>query len=96
MSVQDPSFWKRFSKAVHLDENAPYNQPNTGWIESRRPELKHSDSWLERQAHKRRRNRNRMLIGACIFAILVTIVVVIIVWLEKHSWFQNGEKLTFP
>jgi len=42
MSVQDPSFWKRFSRAVHLDEAATYNQPNVGWIESRRPELKHS------------------------------------------------------
>jgi hypothetical protein len=42
MSVQDPSFWKRFSRAVHLDEAAAYTQPNVGWIESRRPELKHS------------------------------------------------------
>ena len=37
-----------------------------------------------------------MLVAASIFAILITIVVVVIVWLEKHDWFQNGEKLTFP
>lgn len=45
MGAQDLSYWKRFSKAVHLDDVAPYNQPNTGWVDAharRRPELKHS------------------------------------------------------
>ena len=51
MAVQDPGFWKRFSKAVHLDEVATYNQPNTEWVDihaRRRPELKHSYDFLSK------------------------------------------------
>ncbi|OQO14887.1 hypothetical protein B0A48_00269 [Cryoendolithus antarcticus] len=40
--VRDPAFWKRFSVAVHMDEEAAPT----------RPDLKHSDSWLARQLRR--------------------------------------------
>lgn len=48
MAVRDPAFWRRFSIAVHLDEEAQA-QKQAG------PDLKHTESWLERQRQKKSR-----------------------------------------
>ncbi|RMZ76236.1 hypothetical protein DV738_g5049, partial [Chaetothyriales sp. CBS 135597] len=71
--VRDPAFWKRFSIAVHLDEekgNFPDNQSaSTGHSKQT---LKHTDSWLERTRKKQR----RAWILGCVIALLVIATIV--------------------
>ncbi|KAL6706958.1 hypothetical protein ACN47E_004908 [Coniothyrium glycines] len=47
MVVRDPNFWRRFSIAVHQDDLAKEEL-------TKRPEMKHSASWLESQRRKKR------------------------------------------
>ncbi|KAI9659020.1 MAG: hypothetical protein M1821_001980 [Bathelium mastoideum] len=89
--VRDPAFWRRFSTAVHLDEEskAPVYATTTSISSasstSSRPDLKHQDSWLARQEAKKRRR-------ACIcwafwlgFAGFVAGVVVVVLWLKTSG-----------
>ncbi|MCJ1258413.1 hypothetical protein MMC24_006246 [Lignoscripta atroalba] len=96
-AVRDPAFWKRFSKAVHLDEEASSasTQPTIS-SPSSHLELKHSESWLDRQHKKRRRNYYTMCLFSLLFVLVVALVVVVLVWLSRHGWFMNGERVTFP
>ncbi|OCK87354.1 uncharacterized protein K441DRAFT_691216 [Cenococcum geophilum 1.58] len=67
--VRDPAFWRRFSMAVHLDEEA----------QTARPELKHSQSWLARQQAKRsRRTCICWIFWLCFFGLVAGIVIVIL------------------
>ncbi|EMC99848.1 hypothetical protein BAUCODRAFT_119418 [Baudoinia panamericana UAMH 10762] len=75
-AVRDPAFWKRFSTAVHLDEQ-------------KRPELKHSDSWLERQQRKTARRRWICPLFWLAFLIIIAAIVAVIIWLLK-SGVLNG------
>ncbi|KAF2186770.1 hypothetical protein K469DRAFT_145217 [Zopfia rhizophila CBS 207.26] len=65
--VRDPAFWRRFSVAVHQDE------------EAQRPELKHSESWLERErAKKSRRTCMCWVFWLCLFAFVAGVVICIL------------------
>ncbi|GFF44371.1 conserved hypothetical protein [Aspergillus udagawae] len=46
--VRDPLFWKRFSRAVHLDEEAKAAAQNRSLV--------HSDNWIQAQYRKKRRS----------------------------------------
>ncbi|KAK5165699.1 uncharacterized protein LTR77_008622 [Saxophila tyrrhenica] len=76
--VRDPAFWKRFSTAVHLDEE----NANT---------LKHSDSWLARQNRKRSRRTCICWIFWLCFLLLVAAIVGVIVWLVQSDLLASGD-----
>ncbi|KAE8148080.1 hypothetical protein BDV25DRAFT_159025 [Aspergillus avenaceus] len=81
--VIDPGFWKRFSRAIHLDEEAKASADNQGAI-------LYSDDWLLKERKKRRRT---IICGIFIFLALVTLitaVVVVIWWLYSHNWLRKS------
>ncbi|KAJ6018228.1 hypothetical protein N7451_001607 [Penicillium sp. IBT 35674x] len=85
--VRDPYFWKRFSTAVHLDEEAK----GTTEAEIVTPITeKAQDSWLERE---RRKSKKSLIWGFIIFFCIVLLVTggVIVWWLSKHHWLQSIE-----
>ncbi|KAI9372118.1 hypothetical protein BJX61DRAFT_543002 [Aspergillus egyptiacus] len=82
--VRDPFFWRRFSRAVHLDEEV--KSPPT---EEKQPGL-WSDNWLSNQRRKRRKS---LLCGCAIcFAVAGVIVAVAVVvwWFWSHNWLRDG------
>ncbi|KAJ6104061.1 hypothetical protein N7523_010381 [Penicillium sp. IBT 18751x] len=84
--VRDPYFWKRFSTAVHLDEEA--KSASTLDLESM--QKRQADNWLERERQKSKRS---LIWGFVIFIFIILIVVggVIVWWLAKHNWLQTPE-----
>ncbi|KAJ5730902.1 uncharacterized protein N7483_005410 [Penicillium malachiteum] len=50
--VRDPYFWKRFSTAVHLDEEAKGIPSEVSTPASEKPQ----DSWLERERRKSKKS----------------------------------------
>ncbi|KAL1591032.1 hypothetical protein WHR41_00232 [Cladosporium halotolerans] len=77
--VRDPAFWKRFSYAVHLDEEKG---------EKLGPQHD-SDSWLARQQSKKK-NRARVCWGFWIvFLLFVAAVVAVIIWLVESGVLSN-------
>ncbi|KAF2274332.1 uncharacterized protein EI97DRAFT_435168, partial [Westerdykella ornata] len=84
MSVRDPAFWRRFSVAVHQDEEAQL-RAQAGSDSSARPELKHSESWLEEQRRKKSK-RTCMCWGFwLVFAALVAGIVVAVLLLRRKG-----------
>jgi len=72
--VRDPAFWKRFSTAVHLDEE----------IGTSSADFKHSDTWLGRQQAKAsRRSCLCWIFWLGFFAFVAGFVVTIIVLLQR-------------
>ena len=70
-AVRDPAFWRRFSVAVHLDEEkGPLPSENSSV--SSRPSLKHTDTWLEKNRKKKRRTR----LCGCAIALITILVLV--------------------
>jgi len=78
--VRDPAFWRRFSMAVHLDEESQQAQSPQG-----RPELKHSESWLARQQQKSSRRTCICWIFWLCFAGLVAGVVIVVLFLKARG-----------
>ncbi|KAL4791357.1 hypothetical protein BDV19DRAFT_393222 [Aspergillus venezuelensis] len=80
--VRDPFFWKRFSRAVHLDDEIKTPQ------EEKQPSI-WSDDWLHKQRRKRRKS------VWCGFAICVSISILIagiafaIWWFCAHNWLRG-------
>ncbi|KAK3075139.1 hypothetical protein LTR53_001823 [Teratosphaeriaceae sp. CCFEE 6253] len=74
--VRDPAFWKRFSTAVHLDEEGGYTS---------RPELKSNDSWLAKQHRKQQRRRHTCLWFWLCFLLFVAGVIAVVIWLLKSD-----------
>ncbi|KAJ5606780.1 hypothetical protein N7537_003399 [Penicillium hordei] len=78
--VRDPYFWKRFSAAVHMDEESrALDQGNKTKQEGA--------SWLDRE---RRKSRRSIIWGFVIFfgVVLVIVVSVVLWWLSKNNWLQ--------
>ncbi|KAF2418680.1 hypothetical protein EJ08DRAFT_52688 [Tothia fuscella] len=95
--IRDPAFWRRFSMAVHLDEERGGHAatPNNGAVPasptSTRPSLKHSDTWLDRQnAKKSRRTCICWIFWLCFFCVTAGVVIVVL-WL-KASGILSGKK----
>ncbi|KAJ5981805.1 hypothetical protein N7499_009139 [Penicillium canescens] len=80
--VRDPFFWKRFSTAVHMDEEAKAVDQGTQTTPA-------PTSWLSRERRKRKRS---IIYGFIIFFAVVFAVVasVIVWWLAKNNWLQPG------
>ncbi|KAL3465187.1 hypothetical protein BJX64DRAFT_285728 [Aspergillus heterothallicus] len=80
--IQDPWFWKRFSRAVHLDEvvKSPAEEKEpTIW----------SDNWLENQQRKQRRS---VLCGCMVFLLVIIFaaaITVVVWWFCAHNWLQT-------
>ncbi|KAJ5580269.1 uncharacterized protein N7459_006254 [Penicillium hispanicum] len=83
--VRDPYFWKRFSTAVHLDEEAKGISDVESPVSEKKP-----DSWLERE---RRKSKKSLIWGFVIFFFIVLLIVgaVVVWWLAKHNWLQSVE-----
>ncbi|RMZ87900.1 hypothetical protein DV736_g4872, partial [Chaetothyriales sp. CBS 134916] len=81
--VRDPAFWRRFSMAVHQDEEkgsfADNQSASTGYSKQG---LKHTDSWLERTRKKQRRawicgGMIALLVAAAIVAAVFVVMYVL-------------------
>ncbi|PYH53613.1 uncharacterized protein BO96DRAFT_344762 [Aspergillus niger CBS 101883] len=81
--VRDPAFWKRFSAAIHLDEEA---KTETG---AKKPTI-WTDHWIEAQRQKRRRTFICGILIFLIVAIIVAAIVVVILWLKSKNWLKPG------
>ncbi|KAJ5484605.1 hypothetical protein PEX1_074350 [Penicillium expansum] len=78
--VRDPYFWKRFSTAVHMDEESKA-------VEQRTHTKQEPASWLDRE---RRKSKRSIIWGFVIFfgVVLVIIISVVLWWLAKNNWLQ--------
>ncbi|KAJ5251118.1 hypothetical protein N7489_001528 [Penicillium chrysogenum] len=78
--VRDPYFWKRFSTAVHMDEElrAVDQGPQT---------KQYAASWLSQE---RRKSRRSIIWGIVIFfgVVLIIVISVVLWWLSKNNWLQ--------
>ncbi|KAA6416018.1 MAG: hypothetical protein FRX48_00737 [Lasallia pustulata] len=88
--VRDPAFWKRFSVAVHLDEEAAAQSTVASPIS--RPELKHTESWLAREQKKRRRSYLLVAVYSILFLAVIAVVVAVLVYLAQHGWSKAFRK----
>ncbi|KIV97313.1 hypothetical protein PV10_01075 [Exophiala mesophila] len=87
--VRDPAFWRRFSMAVHLDEEkANISDAQSTSSSSSRLTLKHTDTWLERNRRKQRRTCYLGWFIAIGFATTIAGIVVVLLWLLKVSPFD--------
>ncbi|RAH77701.1 hypothetical protein BO86DRAFT_295325, partial [Aspergillus japonicus CBS 114.51] len=78
---RDPAFWRRFSLAIHLDEESKASTPEK--------EVTLWDNWIKGQERKRKRT---ILCGFLIFfliALFVVGVIVVVVWLNAHHWLRD-------
>ncbi|MCJ1327415.1 hypothetical protein MMC10_004084 [Thelotrema lepadinum] len=91
---RDPSFWKRFSVAAHLDEEIKTGHGSPA--SSTRPSFKHQDSWLEQQQIKKRRNKYFLWVSGLSFVAIVTLLILVLIWLSKHGFFLHGQPFSFP
>ncbi|EXJ87406.1 hypothetical protein A1O3_04366 [Capronia epimyces CBS 606.96] len=86
--VRDPAFWRRFSMAVHLDEEKGTMSDSRSSAPSAKA-LTHTDSWLERTRKKQRRTRILGWVIALGFVILIAVVVMLLLWLAKVGPFKQ-------
>ncbi|KAL4783436.1 hypothetical protein BJX76DRAFT_357991 [Aspergillus varians] len=80
--VRDPWFWRRFSRAVHLDEEVrspTEEKKSTIW----------SDNWLSNQNRKRRKSAFCGCVICFAVAVFVAAVSVAIWWFCAHHWLQD-------
>ncbi|KAL4897499.1 hypothetical protein BDV59DRAFT_197789 [Aspergillus ambiguus] len=77
--VRDPAFWRRFSRAIHLDEEAKAQLSSS-------ETLLFSDEWIK--AERRKKKRHVVCCVMLAIGILVTVVAVVIVlwWFGTHNW----------
>ncbi|KAL1964551.1 hypothetical protein VTN77DRAFT_6848 [Rasamsonia byssochlamydoides] len=85
--VRDPLFWRRFSIAIHQDEE-----------QNRSPDREKiaAESWLARQKKKRRRSKIIGCLIAFAFLIVAGGVAFVIWWLNKNDWFRRGTNTISP
>ncbi|KAF2723520.1 hypothetical protein K431DRAFT_301770 [Polychaeton citri CBS 116435] len=77
MASRDPLFWKRFSTAVHFDEEHGREQ-------------KAPDTWLARQNSKRHRVTTICWIFWFIFLCLVVAIVIVVAWMVSQGYFSRS------
>ncbi|KAK0665053.1 hypothetical protein DIS24_g175 [Lasiodiplodia hormozganensis] len=100
-TVRDPNFWKRFSAAIHMDEEAKAGMEkevgqSSDSKKSSRPKLEPSESWLDRERVKRKR-RNYMCWGFWVgFLSFIAGLAVLIVWLDNTGVFHRLNEMTVP
>ncbi|OQE35123.1 hypothetical protein PENCOP_c014G03195 [Penicillium coprophilum] len=84
--VRDPYFWKRFSAAVHMDEESKAVHQGTKTKQD-------AASWL---SSERRKSKRSLIWGCVIFLVVVLIIIVSVVlsWLAKNNWLQPRSNIT--
>ncbi|KIV81755.1 hypothetical protein PV11_03917 [Exophiala sideris] len=88
-TVRDPAFWRRFSMAVHMDEEkANISDSKSTSTTSSRPVLKPTDSWLERNRKKQRRTRMLGWLIALGFVCVVVGIIMVLLWYTKMGPFR--------
>ncbi|KAK5741041.1 hypothetical protein LTR17_004191 [Elasticomyces elasticus] len=81
--VRDPAFWKRFSTAIHLDEEGGYT------AKPELKDLKDSDGWLAKQRRKQQRRRYVCLWFWLSFGLFVGAVFAVVIWLLNSGILKN-------
>ncbi|KAI5270944.1 hypothetical protein E4T47_05651 [Aureobasidium subglaciale] len=71
--TQDPNFWKRFSYAIHQDEEAQVSNEKNPWLTSTRQKRKHA--YL----------RICCTFWILLFSLIAIIVVVILILVKTHA-----------
>ncbi|KAH0281545.1 hypothetical protein KCU91_g179, partial [Aureobasidium melanogenum] len=71
---RDPNFWKRFSYAVHQDEEAQLNQKSETWLNSTRRKKHHSYA------------RICCLFWILLICIIAIIVVILLILVKTHTF----------
>lgn len=91
-------FWKRFSAAIHLDEEASAGGSSEQSSESSksRPKLDHSESWLAREQAKKKRQSYVCWAFWFGFFGFVAGVVVLIIFLDNAGIFHKLSEMTGP
>ncbi|QMW46250.1 hypothetical protein G4B11_009705 [Aspergillus flavus] len=91
--VRDPAFWRRFSRAIHLDEEAKASKTEnkSGVIYSLCSlTAEPRDDWILKQRKKRRRWICCGFLIFAAFAIVVAGVVVVFWWFHSHNWLRKS------
>ncbi|KEF56510.1 uncharacterized protein A1O9_06697 [Exophiala aquamarina CBS 119918] len=88
--VRDPAFWKRFSMAVHLDEEKGTisDARSTSSLDPKSG-VKHSDTWLERNRKKQRQTRILGWVITFGFLIIIAAIILIVLWFLKVGPFKE-------
>ncbi|KAB8222376.1 hypothetical protein BDV33DRAFT_168948 [Aspergillus novoparasiticus] len=83
--VRDPAFWRRFSRAIHLDEEAKASKTEN------KSRVIYSDDWILKQRKKRRRWICCGFLIFAAFAIVVAGAVVVLWWFHSHNWLRKSQ-----
>lgn len=80
--VRDPDFWRRFSRAIRLDEEAkgPSESAET---------VVYSHEWIQRQQHKKRKSCACGFLIAFLVCFFIAAAVVVIWWFATHNWLRE-------
>ncbi|KIW84788.1 hypothetical protein Z517_00176 [Fonsecaea pedrosoi CBS 271.37] len=88
--VRDPAFWRRFSMAVHLDEEkGTISDTRSNSTASSTAPLRHTDTWLERNRKKQRRTRMIGCFIAISFILAIVGIVLVLLWWAKVGPFKD-------
>ncbi|KAL6253111.1 hypothetical protein RBB50_000832 [Rhinocladiella similis] len=88
--VRDPAFWRRFSMAVHMDEEkGNISDSRSTSTSSSNGGLKHTATWLERHRKKQRRTRIVGWLIALSFLIVIAAIVLVVLWFLNVGPFKN-------
>lgn len=97
--TRDPAFWRRFSMAVHQDEekhpvapNSTSKSPSPSSSSSRsQGKVKIEETWLERNARKRRQSHLFGWLIALGFTVVICALVLVLLWyLKAGPWKRSG------
>ncbi|KAL2222346.1 hypothetical protein M432DRAFT_602286 [Thermoascus aurantiacus ATCC 26904] len=80
--MADPGFWRRFSIAVHADEEAKAPGAN-------KDAVLFSDTWLKRQEQKSRRTRIFGFLIAISIIIVACAIAIVIWYFKQRNWLQS-------
>ncbi|KAI9729319.1 MAG: hypothetical protein M1834_006990 [Cirrosporium novae-zelandiae] len=88
--IKDPAFWRRFSLAVHMDEEQQ-NTPGAPSFASGNSDVKYSANWVEQQRKEKKRAKLLGWLIAFLFALIIAAIVFVVLWLARHGWFMHGD-----
>ncbi|KAK1145009.1 hypothetical protein N8T08_004724 [Aspergillus melleus] len=79
--ARDPAFWRRFSRAIHMDEEAKSSENKEGTY--------NSDTWIQSQRRKSRRSIICGVVLVVLVALLIAAVAVILWYFISHDWLRE-------
>lgn len=104
--IRDPGFWRRFSVAIHRDEEAKgaaedrelehsvysYAPTFIMRIDDTRLLINNRHGWIQRQQQKKRESIIFGFLIAAVICVVVAAVVVVLWWFGTHHWLRESEK----